>query len=160
VYRFFMVSLARIATIALACSFAALACAPGAGEGEGEGESESEGESISCELVVEVDLATQVSSFCALGGSCNDPGAAQIDPVPGTSADSVAVCESDLLTLHQVWQVNSEPGCQQVASAHAAFMGCAEQSGCDAFVASSATCKTELDSYQDLRAQQAGACDE
>lgn len=98
--------------------------------------------------------------YCAVGGECDDLTGLFLDPVPGSSSDSVDVCAVNVETQLAAWRANSESICSQAADAYEAYLACAIEEGCDAFKIAEPDCKDEYDDWQDLISDAQNRCNE
>jgi hypothetical protein len=99
-------------------------------------------------------------AYCEMGGECDDFAGLLLDPVPGSSDDSVDVCTVNADTTLSALRANSEAICSEMATALEAFMICVGEEGCDAFDITENECKDEWEDYQDLRGDADNRCNE
>ena len=101
------------------------------------------------------------SSYCELGAECDDGfEAIFLDPVPGESDDSAAVCAVNQQTLLNALRANREDVCHEAAAAWEAWMACAIEEECDAFRIGEPECKDELEDYTDALDEAGNRCNE
>lgn len=98
-------------------------------------------------------------AYCELGGEC-DEATGFLDPVPGSSSDSVDVCTVNQETLLKALRANREEVCHQLADAFEAYWACAVDEGCDAFDVTEPECKDELEEVGNLKQEAGNRCNE
>lgn len=98
--------------------------------------------------------------YCAVGGECDDFTGLLLDPVTGSSADSVDVCTVGVETELSVYRVNREAICSEVAQAYEVYLDCVVRRGCDAFRVEESDCKDEYNDWQDLKGEAQNRCSE
>lgn len=100
------------------------------------------------------------AQYCTLGGECDDR-FAFLDPVPGSSADSVDVCIVNQDTLLASLRANREEVCHEMAAAWEAWMLCVvEEDTCDSFQILEDDCKDEFQDYAELADEAGNRCNE
>lgn len=100
------------------------------------------------------------NQYCELGAECDDNSGFLLDPVPGNSDDSAAVCAVNQQTFVDTLRANSEDVCHEIATAWEAWMACAIEEECDAFRIGEPECKDELEEYAELVDEAGNRCNE